>query len=140
VANNAYIHFVTVTRQWWIYFVLIPIVMGTLPAAVGTLFARRPTGRRRLVVGALAIWICLVVGVIAGLGAIGYSKLLRYVVLLTPAELCLWGLALKSWQQSQRPMPFFIWLLVVLEWSHGLATMLVLYRTDIIVPLIWPSL
>ena len=139
VAQNEYIHFLTVVRPWWIYFVLLPSVMSTLPAAVGMLWTQRPTGRRRFVAISLALWICLIVGVIAGLGAIGYSKLLRYVILVTPAELCLWALALRTWKRSQRRVPFVVWLLLALEWAHGLATLVVLFRTDLLIPLLWPT-
>ncbi len=139
VAQNSYIHYLTVVRPWWIYLVLLPSVMATLPAAVGMLLAQRPTHRRRLVAVSLGLWICVIVGVIAGLGAIGYSKLLRYVILVTPAELWLWALALRTWNRSQRRVPFVVWLLLALELAHGLATIVVLFRTDMLVPLLWPT-
>lgn len=138
VAQNSYIHYLTVVRPWWIYFPLLPSVMATLPAAAGMLLVQQPKRRSRLVAISLALWICVIVGVIAGLGAIGYSKLLRYVILVTPAELCLWALALRMWKRSRRPVPFVVRLLFVLELAHGVSTLVVLFRSDMLIPLLWP--
>lgn len=140
VAQNSYIHFVTVVRRWWVYFPLLLTVTTTLPAATGMLFVERPAGQRRLVAGSLGLWIAIIVTVIAGLGAIGYSKLLRYVILVTPAQICLWTLALRTWRQSGRPVPLIIWIMLGIEWIHGLATVTIFCRGDLIVPLLWPTL
>jgi len=42
---------------------------------------------------ALLGWIAVVLAVVVGLGAIGYSKLLRYAILVTPATVLLFGIA-----------------------------------------------
>jgi 4-amino-4-deoxy-L-arabinose transferase-like glycosyltransferase len=93
VAENPFIHVITAVRTPWSYLRLLPLTVWTLVPACLTLVVLRPIGRARRVAAALAGWIVLVVAVNMALGGLGYSKLLRYVVLVSPATLLLAGLA-----------------------------------------------
>jgi len=65
----------------------------TLVPSLAILAASRPARRDGRVAGALVCWIAVVTASNVALGAAGYSKLLRYVVLITPATVALAGLA-----------------------------------------------
>jgi 4-amino-4-deoxy-L-arabinose transferase-like glycosyltransferase len=93
VAENPFVRHMTVVRTPWAYVRLLPQTVWTLVPALALLVVLRPHGRSRRVALALAVWIAVVVGVAMALGAIGYSKLLRYVVLMAPAGILLAGLA-----------------------------------------------
>ncbi|RLS55030.1 MAG: hypothetical protein DWH91_10405 [Planctomycetota bacterium] len=138
IANNAYVRYLTDERKWWIYFPLLTCVMSTLPSALYMLWRQPPQGRLGKIAWALGIWIGVVVAVIAGLGAIGYSKLLRYIILVSPATACLWVLAAQDRRQAGRAIPLIAWLGLGLEWLHGFVAVILFYRSDLIVPLIWP--
>ena len=78
---------------------------------------------------ALVGWIVLVVGIHVLLGFIGYSKLLRYVILVTPATVLLFGLAVQELAGRLAPrraliVGLFAFLMVgfVLEVSQGIVT------------------
>jgi 4-amino-4-deoxy-L-arabinose transferase-like glycosyltransferase len=96
VAENPYVHFVTVVRSPWCYLSLLPRVLWTLVPtllmAAATL--RDPMLRRRG--GALLAWCTVVLVAHMVLGATGYAKLLRYVVLVTPATILWFGLLVAT--------------------------------------------
>jgi 4-amino-4-deoxy-L-arabinose transferase-like glycosyltransferase len=88
LASNSYVKFVTVTRPAWCYFTLLPRVCWTLVpclALSALAWRRRDDVATRLILIALWLWIASLVGVHVALGFLGYSKLLRYLVLATPA-------------------------------------------------------
>jgi hypothetical protein len=100
-------------------------------------------GRARLrnVSVALLVWIATIVLVHIVLGSIGFSKLLRYVILVTPAAIVLFVGQASALARSGLPRSAGRWLLVLLcmaavtlEIVQGVHTM-VLDR-DLIVP--WP--
>jgi 4-amino-4-deoxy-L-arabinose transferase-like glycosyltransferase len=92
VRSNPYVHYVTVVRSPWTYTVLLPRVIWTLlPALVLLAVLRRESALARRG-GALLLWITCVVGAHVALGAIGYAKLLRLVILVTPATTVLFAL------------------------------------------------
>jgi 4-amino-4-deoxy-L-arabinose transferase-like glycosyltransferase len=91
VAGNAFVHLVTVVRSPWIYVTWIPRVIWTLvPSLVGVAMLRGDHRMRRIAL-ALIAWITFVLGVHVALGMLGYSKVLRYVILITPASVALCG-------------------------------------------------
>jgi len=93
VRNNAYVRYLTVVRSPWAYTVLLPRVLWTLvPSLVLLAGLRRNAGIAKRG-AALLLWIAVVVGAHVALGAIGYAKLLRLVILVTPATVVLFGLA-----------------------------------------------
>jgi len=93
IRMNAYVRYLTVTRSPWIYLELLPQVVWTLVPSLVVVAAcwreRAVRGRGLALLGGVAV----VVGANIALGAIGYSKLLRYIVLVTPATTVLCGLA-----------------------------------------------
>lgn len=93
IAENPFVHQVTAVRTPWAYLRLLPQSVWTLVPSLAILAASRPTRRGGRAAGALVCWIAVVTASNIALGAAGYSKLLRYVVLITPATILLAGLA-----------------------------------------------
>lgn len=100
VRMNRYVYYVTVIRRPWIYIELLPQVIWTLcPSLI--LLALQCRNRELQKRGtALVLWMVVVVGTNMILGAMGYSKLLRYVILATPATLLLCALAVDGVVQT----------------------------------------
>jgi len=147
VQSNPYVHYVTVVRSPWTYTVLLPRVIWTLvPALVLLAALRRNTGIARRG-AALLLWIVVVVGAHVALGATGYAKLLRLVILVTPATAVLFALTVGgaagqlSRGQPGRRLAWIALLLLALtglggEVAQGLKTSLLDNRgSDLIVPL-----
>jgi hypothetical protein len=105
---NSYMAYVTVWRKPWVYLELLPQVVWTLgPSLVLLAFQ---WSRRELRTKALALvaWIATVIGAHVALGAMGYPKLLRYVILATPATVLLFVLVttgLIEAVRERRPIP-----------------------------------
>ncbi|GAM10536.1 hypothetical protein OR1_02825 [Geobacter sp. OR-1] len=84
VLSSPYIHFLTVERSPLAYLSLFPRVQWTVvPALLLPLVSWRNSGKVRLW-SALILWGGIVVLFHVLLGSIGYSKVLRYVILATP--------------------------------------------------------
>jgi 4-amino-4-deoxy-L-arabinose transferase-like glycosyltransferase len=144
---NRYVHFLTVVRSPWIYVLLLPRAVWTLAPSLLLLVATawrdaavRPIGL------ALVGWIALVVGCHVVLGYHGYSKLLRYVILVSPATVLLFVLVTSAaWRQaragsSPRPLRALLYVLLAvgfagfaLEIAQGVVTP-VLDPSDLIRP------
>jgi 4-amino-4-deoxy-L-arabinose transferase-like glycosyltransferase len=92
VASNPYIHFVTVTRSPWIYLTLTPVVLWTFVPDFILLGARWRDRSVRNSGLALLFWLLSIIAVHIALGFLGYSKLLRYVILAVPAGILLFSL------------------------------------------------
>src|SRR5262249_59958387 len=92
VATNRFVHYTTVIRSPWVYLRLLPTVLWTFLPALALLVVQWSDDSIRRKGLALLLWIATVTGVHIGLGAIGYGKLLRYIVLVTPATVLLFGL------------------------------------------------
>ena len=147
VAGNPYVYYVTVVRSPWVYTVLLPRVIWTLVPALVILAALRRERELAKRGGALLIWIAVVVGVHVALGATGYAKLLRLVILVTPATAVLFALTVGgavgklSRGQPGRRLGWIALLLLALaglggEVAQGLKTSLLdNRRSDLIVPL-----
>ena len=122
VAENPFIRQITAVRTPWAYVRLLPQTVWTLVPAGAILAVLRPTDRGRRVALASTLWIAVVVGVAVALGAIGYSKLLRYVVLIAPAGVLLAGLAVGAALEARRRARLLLVVLVAalaLEASQG---------------------
>jgi hypothetical protein len=96
VAHNAYVRYVTVGRSPWSYLTLLPTVEWSLVPTLALWLALRGRSEAWRRGGALVCWIAVVVQAHVLLGAIGYSKVLRYVVLLAPAAAVLSGLVVAA--------------------------------------------
>jgi 4-amino-4-deoxy-L-arabinose transferase-like glycosyltransferase len=96
VASNAFVRFVTSVRGPWCYLRLLPQALATLvPGLLALPWLWREERARRTAL-ALVGWIALIVLVHVGLGYLGYSKLLRYVIVVTPAAILLFALAVAE--------------------------------------------
>jgi len=151
VAGNDYVHTVTVVRAPWIYLTLLPRALWTLVPALACMTVLHPGSRARRVGGALLGWIAVVLAVVIGLAFIGYSKLLRYAVLVTPATVLLFGLAAGEVASrlsdpdvaggAKARLRFLVALAavgLVLEIAQGVFTPM-LDHSDLIRPILWPA-
>lgn len=105
VQNNQFVYFQTVVRTPWAYVQLLPQVIWTLiPSFLLLMYARRVRDVGRVGAG-LLLWILTVVAAHMVLGAMGYSKIVRYVVLVTPATCILFALAFSATVDELRRRP-----------------------------------
>ena len=151
VAGNDYVYTLTVARPAWVYLTLMPRALWTLVPSLVCMSATAPGSRARRVGVALLAWIAVVLAVVIGLGLIGYSKLLRYAVLVTPATVLLFGVAVAA-VASRLADPAAAgagrarlkWLValaavgLLLETAQGVFTPL-LDHGDLIRPVVWPA-
>jgi hypothetical protein len=105
VKSNPYIYYLTVVRPSWIYLELMPQVIWTLiPSLVLLGFVWRDRDPRDMGLAFLA-GIAVVVASAIFLGLIGYAKILRYAILVTPATCLLFALVtasvLRAWRESR---------------------------------------
>ncbi len=96
IAANTFIQFVTVARGPWSYLRLLPQAAATLVPALLALPWMWRERRSRRIAAVLVTWIASILLIHVALGYVGYSKLLRYVILVTPATILLFALAVES--------------------------------------------
>jgi 4-amino-4-deoxy-L-arabinose transferase-like glycosyltransferase len=152
--SNAYLRYVTLWLTPWTYFRQLPEILWTLVPSLVVLACCARTGRSGRLTLALVGWVASVVGVHVVLGFLGYSKVLRYLILVTPASLLLFTLAVRELgarlsAERLSPAPArtrraFTGLLaalaaagVLLEVLQGIKTPL-FDRADLIIPLLGP--
>lgn len=149
VQTNRYVYYLTVVRSPWVYVALLPQVAWTLVPSLVLLAMQWRNREIRRRGAALVFWIVLVVGIHVALGASGYSKVLRYVILVVPATVVLFSLVAGGavqaihegrWLSGGRNATIAILLLAMvgfgLEVTQGLETSLVDNRmSDLIRPL-----
>jgi 4-amino-4-deoxy-L-arabinose transferase-like glycosyltransferase len=106
IATNAYVRFVTSERPAYCYITLLPRVCWTLvPSLVLSLLTRRARGATEThsLVAPLWFWIASIVGLHVALGYLGYSKVLRYVILVAPASVLLPAvLVARCWPRAEQ--------------------------------------
>lgn len=96
VQSNQFVYFQTVVRGPWSYVQLLPQVIWTLiPSLIMWIVARRLRDVGRVGAG-LVCWIVMIVVAHMILGAMGYSKIVRYIVLVTPATCLLFALTFSA--------------------------------------------
>jgi len=146
VDSNQFVYFQTVVRGPWAYVQLLPQVIWTfIPSCVLWWHTRRIRDVGRVGAG-LMIWIVAVVAAHMILGMMGYSKIVRYIVLVTPATCVLFALTFSATVDELRRRPRLTigaGVLVVLaitglglEIAQGLKTSLHdNARSDMLVPL-----
>lgn len=105
VASDPFIHYVTAFRSPLVYLTLPPVVLWTLIPSLALLARQWKDATLRALGAALAAWIVAVLGANAVLGAAGYSKLLRYAILATPASVLLFAAAASSLWKRWRSAP-----------------------------------
>lgn len=84
---NPYINFLTKIRSPWIYLSLTPRIVWTLLPSIVLSLLYRKNHRIRSYGAVFFIWIALILFFHIILGFAGYSKVIRYVILLTPASI-----------------------------------------------------
>jgi 4-amino-4-deoxy-L-arabinose transferase-like glycosyltransferase len=123
IAENPFIRVVTVERTPWSYLRLLPTTVWSLVPSLAIAALLAPKGRERGIVWSLCAWIAIVTAVAMGLGALGYSKLLRYVVLTAPATVLLAGWAAGRVAEDRRSLAYVLAAALaigcVLEVAHG---------------------
>lgn len=89
--HNEYVYYLTVTRPAWIYLILLPQILSTLIPSITLYFllCDRPRIKRQGL--ACLLWIAAILVPHIVLGSMGYSKLVRYVILLVPASIALFS-------------------------------------------------
>jgi hypothetical protein len=96
IAKKTYIYFVTVVRSSLIYITWTPIIIWTIVPSLALCVVLWTHSRLRTNGLSLLAWIAVVIGFHMGLGFAGYSKVLRYIVLITPATILLASMALPA--------------------------------------------
>jgi 4-amino-4-deoxy-L-arabinose transferase-like glycosyltransferase len=132
IAENPFVRHVTIERSPWAYLRLLPTTVWTLVPSLAVAALLPPRRRERAFVAAVVAWIAVVTAVAIGLGALGYSKLLRYVVLAAPATVLLAGwatarieeelLAASSRRAGAVALALFLAVGCALEVAHGFQT------------------
>jgi len=130
IATNLYVRYITVGRSPWIYLTLIPRVLWTTTVSLAAWVKLRKKPEVRRTGLALIAWIAVIVIIQIALGFYGYAKLMRYVILITPASVLLFGLVAAECRG--------LWLCalgigLVLETSQGIQT--TLEPADLIIPI-----
>ena len=99
--GNRYIYFVTILRSPWFYLTHTPQVFWTfVPSLILYLSVRTYAQDFRRLSGIL-LFIGFVLGVHIFLGFFGYSKVLRYVILISPALTLFFVLALQTFLNNR---------------------------------------
>ncbi len=96
LANNDYVYFLTVVRSPWIYLTLTVRVLWTLIPAVLLYFLLWKKKTVRQMGFSLFSWILIITLFHVMIGYWGYSKVLRYIILITPASIILFALLLDE--------------------------------------------
>jgi 4-amino-4-deoxy-L-arabinose transferase-like glycosyltransferase len=147
VAGNAYVRYLTVVRPPWIYLTGLPVVTWTLVPALLAWFVLGRRGSYGAIGLACVAWIAFVLAVHVALGAIGYSKVLRYVILVVPACVLLVGVAVASVRAASaiaerralaRAFGLLLGLALALEVTQGVVT--AWRQGDLIEPLMFRDL
>ena len=97
VRTNPYVYYLTNWREPLVYLELLPQVVWTFVPSILLMAFQWNNRELRLKSMALLVWIVAVVAAHMVLGFIGYSKLLRYVILVTPATIMLFVLVTVGW-------------------------------------------
>ncbi|MBI2400776.1 MAG: hypothetical protein HYV23_06950, partial [Deltaproteobacteria bacterium] len=134
----------TGVRSPWIYLTLLPKVMWSIVPALILYIVTLNDRKARGLGAAFILWIATVIAFHVVLGAEGYSKVLRYVILAAPPAILLFSmsvpLVLKRFREGSNARGLYGALLVIsaiavaLEAAAGIKST-ALYAIDLIFPL-----
>lgn len=147
IDSNPYIRYVTVTRTPWAYINILPKILWTLIPSVFMLFVVPKTNQLRIISIVWFFWIASIIIIQTFLGFLGYSKVMRYAILLTPAAIMLFTMLFSDTIQqlkasdrtpTLRTITLTLLLLTatfsfVLEVATGICASC-LYQNDLIIP------
>lgn len=148
IESNRYVHYLTVVRSPWIYLTMLPRIAWTIvPAAVLYVFTSGNKTVRWLGL-ALLVWIFTVLSFHIILGFQGYSKVIRYVILIVPPAVLLFSMVFseavrrfgadETGAVGKAAYAFLIIvsaLAFIMEIAAGIKSS-ILYGNDLIVPLL----
>ena len=83
-------------------------VIWTIVPALILLICQWSDRRTRRIGAALVLWIAVIIAIHIALGAAGYSKLLRYIILITPAAVLLVALVIDQLVQRWRERRYLL--------------------------------
>ena len=103
IRSNSYVYYLTVVRSPWVYLTTTASVVTTTLPSIALLLLAYVRGRRDrsgkggdaspsrplVTAGACLVWMVMVIGFHMALAFAGYSVLLRYLILMTPASILL---------------------------------------------------
>ena len=92
IAGNAYVAYVTLSRSPWVYLTLTPRILCTLVPSLLMYAVFWKNDRIGWPGFSLIFWIGCVLSAHVAAGYLGYSKVLRYVILVVPASILLFAL------------------------------------------------
>jgi 4-amino-4-deoxy-L-arabinose transferase-like glycosyltransferase len=96
IEASPYMHFIAVERSPWIYLYLLPFILWTWVPSLVLLAAQWPNPAVRQKGLVLASWTVGILGIHIWLALTGYARLLRYVILVTPATILLFALVAST--------------------------------------------
>jgi hypothetical protein len=96
IGTNSYVYQVTFERTPWVYLHLLPRVLATTVPALLLWAAQWSNRELRRTGAALLLWVAVIVAAHVWLGSLGYSKVLRYLILVTPATILLFARSLGA--------------------------------------------
>jgi 4-amino-4-deoxy-L-arabinose transferase-like glycosyltransferase len=93
---NRYVRYLTVVRSPWVYVTLTPRILWTwVPTALLCALCWTKT-RARWLSFSLLLWLGAVLGFHVAVGYYGYSKVLRYIILVAPPSILLFALLFEE--------------------------------------------
>ncbi len=148
IEKNKYIYHLTVVRSPWIYLTLTPRILWSLVPTV-LLYGFLCDNRKIKELGqSFFLWMFSVLSFHIVLGFLGYSKVIRYVILITPASILLFSLLMDEAARRVRPskplslrnMSFLILekvshMVLIMEIGAGVMSS-ILYQNALIVPIL----
>ena len=149
IENNKYIYHLTVVRSPWIYLTLTPRILWTLVPTIllfGFLYDNKKIRQQGQ---SLFLWIFIVLFFHIVLGFLGYSKVIRYIILITPALIIWFSLLMDEAARRARPLkPLSLrngslvilitvsYMALILEISTGIIGPTFFKNYDLIVPIL----
>ena len=94
IENNKYVFYLTVIRSPWIYLSLLPRILWTLVPSILLYILLWDDVKTKWWGLSFLVWIAVILAIHIVLGSLGYSKVVRYVILIVPASVTLFSLVM----------------------------------------------
>lgn len=147
IASNRYVHYLTVIRSPWTYLSLTPRIVWTFIPCILLYISLWNDKTIRWYGLSFFTWIFIVLSFHIALGFLGYSKVIRYVILITPASTMLFSLLMAKAIPNLRlskPFSAINLLSVIIVGISGIAFFMEIaagikssfsYNADLIIPM-----